>query len=299
VNKYELLKSLLTLLSKLSTEFRQFKVIEKSDKSPVTELDIINQYICENVIRHFYSKDKIVAEENTKDFFSESVIKEHRSLIVSTINEIKSKNFECNDKSACTWIIDPIDGTKGFIDNLCYSISISVVDKSSYLLSGIASIGLDKISNALPNVTIAATNNECVEFFDENRRVVEFSSIRRKKRTIAISRMHKSKSLYKKLEANGYFFIEIDSQAKYMAVLVKLADGYIREIGSCGAEHEFAWDHIAGIHLNQVLGGVTLDVNGEEAMHDPVNGLLYFDSLLITTANPVMHRELVSLFIKE
>lgn len=112
--------------------------------------------------------------------------------------------------------------------------------------------------------------------------------------TVAISRKHKSKPLYKFLTAHGYNLIEIDSQAKYLFLLLGLADSYIRESGSCGTADEYSWDHLPGIHLVNMAGGVVSDLNGLVPKICSNNKYLYFDSFLISSASVQIQNKVLS-----
>lgn len=299
MDKYELIKNILTELSILSIEFREYTIINKEDKSPVTELDIINQYICENIVNYFCPNDKIIAEENTNNHFAIQTIIKYKTIIDKFLKKIKDKEFNIENKSENIWFIDPIDGTKGFIDNKTYSIVISVTNKDKFINSGIATIGLNKVFKSIPNIIIATTDSLKIEIFNDKNEKIILNKIDNKNRTIAISRKHRSKEIYKILKNKNYDLIEIDSQAKYLVVALNLVDIYIREEGSCGNKNDYAWDHLAGIHLVNTIGGLTLDYNNNEPKFDTNNGRMYFYKYLITAKSFVIYSELLENLRKE
>lgn len=295
MDRYELLKSLLLALSKISVDFRRANEFEKDDKSPVTELDVINQHICLEAIKNFYPMDNVIAEENLEDAFYQSCIKRHEGIIKNALANLDFclNNSDQNEK--CIWLIDPIDGTKGYLDNLCYSVAIAVLKGTETIYSGISSIGLDKILHTLPNTVIVCANDSVLEIFDKNKKDFQLPNSKREKLTIAISRKHKSGLLQKNLQRSGYNLIEIDSQAKYLSLVLDLADAYIREKGSCGTNQDFAWDHLPGIHINKIAGGVTLDKLGREPCLSSNMFTIEFVDLLISAKSLDVYRDLLKL----
>ena len=165
--RYIILKNTLLKLSKFSLNFQQENINYKKDKSPVTELDIINQYVCETIIKYYFKNDIIIAEEDLNSDFAIKTIKSNHNDIEEILNKLKNIQIQKNYQDSFTWFIDPIDGTKGFIDNLAFSIAISIIKGNNLICSGLASIGMNKTFKILPKITIATTNNDKLEIFDE------------------------------------------------------------------------------------------------------------------------------------
>ena len=280
--RYIILKNILLELSKFSLNFQQKNINYKKDKSPVTELDIINQYVCEFIIKYNFQNDNIISEEDLYSEFAIKTIRLYENDIKEILTKLKNISIQQNHIDSFTWFIDPIDGTKGFIDNLAFSIAISVVKDNNLICSGLASIGMNRTFDVLPKIIIATTDNSKVEVFDENSKSIYINKINPDK-IIAISRKHKTKNLYIKLNKLGYKTIEMDSQAKYMLVLLNLAQYYIREAGSCGDKKEYSWDHLAGIHLIRVKGGYCYDINKKEPGFSDKTKYIQFNGYLISS----------------
>jgi len=280
--RYKILKNILLELSKFSLNFQQKNIKYKKDKSPVTELDIINQYICETIIKYYFKDDSIIAEENLISKFALKTIRLYEDDIKKILYQLRNIDIQQNSTNSYTWFIDPIDGTKGFIDNLAFSIAISIVKESNLLCSGLASMGMNKTINSLPKIVIAITNNNKVEIFNENKKYI-FKN--KNNKNIAISRKHKTNSLYTKLNKLGYQTIEMDSQAKYMLVLLNIAQYYIREAGSCEDKNEYAWDHLAGIHLVKNKDGFCYDINKNQPTFNDNNKYIKFEKFLISSSS--------------
>lgn len=280
MERYELLKLILLRITTFSDEFREKIIQLKEDNTPVTELDIINQYIFEQSIKYYFTNDIVIAEENLNNPFSIETLLKYKNEIENILSKIKNNKIISVD-DVCTWFIDPIDGTKGFIDNLTFSIAVSLLKDDNFYCSGLASIGLSKSIKIKNDIVISTTDNKKTIFFDENSKNIVFNNILTKN-TIAISRKHKTKELFTKLHNAGFNLIEMDSQAKYMLVLLGLANYYIREQGSCGTYNDYSWDHLAGIHLIKVNGGYSADINGDKAIYNERNDKIQFNKFLIT-----------------
>jgi 3'-phosphoadenosine 5'-phosphosulfate (PAPS) 3'-phosphatase len=283
-----LIKIILCKLTSLSINFRNNLTFNKQDKTPVTELDIVNQFICETIIQNYFPFDKIISEEDMNSEFSKKTIIKYEKKIEEVIQIIKSEFF-LKKKKDCdtthTWFIDPIDGTKGFIDNMTYSIAIAIICNNKITFGGISSIGLNKIFDFLPTAVIMIANDNKVEVLNEKQINITIPQVHNNIQSVAISRKHKSKELYVFLNNNNYTLIEIDSQAKYLVVALGLVDIYIREQGSCGNDSDYSWDHLAGIHLVKVNEGVSKDIENKEVSFDEEEDKIYFNKLLITARN--------------
>lgn len=105
---------------------QDFNIYYKNDKSPLTEADLlVNEYICKNLDRYNIS---IISEEN------------------KNIPYNIRKNWEY------CWLIDPIDGTKEFINkNKEWTINIALVYKNKPILGVVYAPALDLIFYAKQN----------------------------------------------------------------------------------------------------------------------------------------------------
>ncbi|MDF1876009.1 hypothetical protein JHD48_09700 [Sulfurimonas sp. SAG-AH-194-I05] len=292
MQRYKLLKQILITLSVFSSKFRLDKMESKVDNTPVTELDIVNQYIIEQSIKLYFTNDNIIAEENLSSDFSKITLKKYQKDIEYLISIIKQEKI-LKDNTTNTWFIDPIDGTKGFIDNLTFSIAISILSNNKLKFSGIASIGLNKSIKYLSNIVIATTNNNEIEIFNEKLESLNTQEINTSSYVIAISRKHKTKKLYRNLLNKKYKLIEMDSQAKYILVLLGIANFYIREQGSCGANNDYSWDHLAGIHLVRVNNGYIADLYNKTPKFCEKSDKIIFDNFLITTTSEYEYNTII------
>ena len=95
---------------------RNFDVTMKSPNNPLTKADIECNNILIEAIRLHFPKDSIISEE------------------IST-EENKNRNYPDRFHTNRVWIIDPIDGTKEFIDGVPeFAISIGLLQDSELVL---------------------------------------------------------------------------------------------------------------------------------------------------------------------
>jgi len=281
INRNDLIKIIFKNLSKLNYKKLNIEKKLKDDLSPVTTVDIINQYIIESSIRYFYPYDKILAEENLDDDFPRNIISLNKEIIENILYNIKSEfNIKHKVKNKLIWHIDPLDGTKGFIDDLVYSVAIAITTENKVVNSGILSFNLDKVNSIFPKIIIVVSSSSEIEILDKNLNYLPIKSNIDNTITIAVSRKHKSNSLNKFLHKKNIHFLELDSQAKYISIILGLTSGYIRERKSCGKNSkDYTWDHLPGIHILYTNGNVVYDYNMNPVYFK--NDEIFFDKYII------------------
>jgi 3'-phosphoadenosine 5'-phosphosulfate (PAPS) 3'-phosphatase len=299
MNRIDLIKIIFRYLSKLDYQKINIKKTIKEDLSPVTTIDIIHQYLIEYSIRYFYPNDKILTEEELRNNFSQKTIHSYKNLIDNLLKKIKNDfNFknEKNEKSII-WHIDPLDGTKGFIDNLVYSVAIALTYENKIVGSGILSFNFNKINNLFPKTIMIIASSKMVEILDSNLTPLKTKNNIKNSNIIAISRKHKSNNIIKFLSQKNIKYLEIDSQAKYISIVLGLVDVYIREKGSCGKNFkDFTWDHLAGIHILKVNGNYVADYNNNPIIFK--NNEVIFDKYIIASKNKIIYTKIKN-FLKE
>ena len=152
MSKYQkellLASDLVQKASKITEWFREtgFKTIEKKDHSPVTLADYAAQTFINYYLKKEFPSDQLFAEERIEDL-SDS----QEGLIRKCFKDlnIPIKKFESNlnyrgKPSNRQWTIDPIDGTKGFVANLSYSIGIGFLVNSEPTVSAIGAPNYDE-----------------------------------------------------------------------------------------------------------------------------------------------------------
>lgn len=188
--------------------------------------------------------------------------------------------------STSFWVIDPIDGTKGFLRNGHYAICLAFVVDSAPLFgilacpntqSGIIlyaqrGLGCYQIDSTGVSREIRTKNeniSDCVlvESFESSPLKLQFVKI-----------------LMEHLSINTVPLL-IDSQVKYALVANGTANIYIRY--PSGKRHEKIWDHAAGYLIVQEAGGITTDFDGKHL--DFVGEDLNMNTLILSASNSHLH----------
>lgn len=143
------------LARRLQTTLITGGAISKSDASPVTVADYAVQAMVVHRLQAKFPKDRFIAEETSVQLREDD---ELLTLVASAVSLPPAKVLSAIDAcsfnggdSGRTWILDPIDGTRGFIDFRQYCIALALLDKGIVRLGvlGCPSLPLDSMSASL------------------------------------------------------------------------------------------------------------------------------------------------------
>ena len=134
--------------SEITEWFREtgFKTIEKKDYLPVTLADYAGQIFINNNLKQNFPSDQLIAEEhleNLSDPQEEIIRKCYQDLNIPIQKFESNLNYQGNP-STRQWTIDPIDGTRGFVANLSYSIGIGFLVNNKPTVSAIGAPNYNK-----------------------------------------------------------------------------------------------------------------------------------------------------------
>jgi 3'(2'), 5'-bisphosphate nucleotidase len=265
------------LAADLTRRVQQLKLVgsEKAGHEPVTVADYGSQAILCRAISTAFPDDAVLAEERAEQFHT-LLSNEDRARIVQLVSKVLGHTVTEADLMAWlehgrgkaaerTWIIDPVDGTKGFIANRRYAIAVGVLEGGLPVAGVIGSPGyngglifhaqgsaayMQKLSGG--KIYRIAVSLPPKRF--ESLRVVESSE----------NSHADHDSLLKVINAAGITspsLERIDGQDKYAMVACGDADLYLRLPREAKPRHRI-WDHIAGVALVQAAGGVVTDIDG-------------------------------------
>ncbi|GMN24329.1 hypothetical protein TIFTF001_050316 [Ficus carica] len=293
----------LNIEMKVQKVLLQSDVHLKSDKTPVTVADYGSQAIVSFVLEKELSTEpfSLVAEEDSGDLRMESgqeilhritklvndtlVIEE--SYTVATLSSedvlraIDSGKSE-GGSSGRHWVLDPIDGTKGFLRGDQYAIALALLDEGKVVLGVLACPNLPLASIGTNNKHSSESSNEKVgclfsakvgegtfmHSLDGSSLIkVHVSDIENPEEASffesfeAAHTSHDLSSAIAKVKLGVKAPpIRIDSQAKYGAL--SRGDGAIYLRLPCKGYREKIWDHAAGSIVVTEAGGVVTDVAG-------------------------------------
>ena len=202
----------------------------KDDLSPLTKADLIsNEIICKSLLK-IYPNIPIISEESSK------------------IGYEKRSNW------LNYWLVDPLDGTKEFINrNGEFTTNIAMIHKNRPIF-GI-------IHAPERNETYWGDANNGSYFLegdsDSNEKRIKVSKKGNTKLRILTSRSHPSAKLDSLLDAlDQYEIIEMGSSLKFCHIAKGEADFYMR----FGPTSE--WDTAAGDAILEFAGGNVCELNG-------------------------------------
>lgn len=142
------------LARRLQTALVTGGALSKSDASPVTVADYAVQAMIVHCLRTKFPNDRFIAEETSTQLREDDALLTSVSSAVSlpptsVLSAIDTCTFVGGD-SGRTWILDPIDGTRGFINFRQYCIALALLDQ------GIVRLGVLGCP-ALPLESMSAT----------------------------------------------------------------------------------------------------------------------------------------------
>lgn len=278
----------------------QSDVQSKADKSPVTVADYGSQALVSLVLRKELPSDSfsLVAEEDSGDLRKDGgqeTLKRITKLVNDTLSLDGSYNITLSEDDVLVaidsgkseggphgrhWVLDPIDGTKGFLRGDQYAIALALLDEGKVVLGVLACPNL-------PLTPIGEFNKKSLQdqvgclFFAEigtgsfmqsldgsPPTKVHVSSVEDpadasffESYEAAHSLHDLSSSIAKKLGVQAPP-VRIDSQAKYGALA--RGDGAIYLRFPHQGYREKIWDHAAGCIVVTEAGGVATDAAGND-----------------------------------
>ncbi|PHT64564.1 3'(2'),5'-bisphosphate nucleotidase [Capsicum annuum] len=287
------------LCQKVQKVLLQADVQSKSDKSPVTVADYGSQAVVSVVLQKElgFASFSLVAEEDSGDLRKKEG-KETLRRIIELVNETLASDgtydnaplFEEDVLAAIDsgrseggpsgqhWVLDPIDGTKGFLRGDQYAIALGLLDEGKVVLGVLACPNLPLASLASHNPQDDQEKVGCLFYaqvgsgtymqsldgstpikvhvtdLDNPEEASFFESFE------AAHSLHDLSSLIAKKLGVRAPPVRIDSQAKYGAL--SRGDGAIYLRFPHKGYREKIWDHAAGYLVVAEAGGVVSDAAG-------------------------------------
>lgn len=247
-----------------------------NNKEPVTIADYGSQAIICRALQANYPEDAVVSEESGKQFL-ELVSEEQRANVLEILSEVLGTSVSLNEvvawldfgkgKSASrTWVIDPIDGTKGFIALRHYAIACGLLIDGQVAEGIVAAPGYND-EGALFYTTDGATYR--APLMDGEGEKVVISARKESEDFVVVQSVEKQHASKSRMQlAREYAGLEnavlneLDSMEKYALVACGDADLYLRLPREGATYAHKIWDHVAGVALVKHAGGTVTDVDG-------------------------------------
>jgi 3'(2'), 5'-bisphosphate nucleotidase len=285
--------------------------VDKQDASPVTVADFAVQAMILNRLKQAFPEDEFVAEEDSALLHDdENLSKQVLDLIYSAFGEHWSleKLFDAIDlgkgrnkgERRRVWVLDPIDGTKGFLRSQHYCIALGLLVEHKPVLSVLGCPNLDynrvlqgedvdKISSwenvqedssnivSLPpsstgSIFFAVSGHgafirslemplgAAYEVSVSNGQTGPTSNIRLCESMEAAHGNRAVSSMVSTILNVNKPYIRVDGMCKHALVGAGAAEATLRLPPSHYIEK--VWDHVAGTHFITEAGGIVSDLNG-------------------------------------
>lgn len=280
---------------------------DKEGKEPVTIADYGSQaLICEAISRVF-PNDGVVAEESGQQFMA-LVDDEQRKQIVALISHALERsvleadvvgwlNYNRDMTAARTWVIDPIDGTKGFLAMRHFAIAVGVLEDGQ-VTSGVMGCpgypGFD--GGALMYALDGKTYRQAMNGGAVQQVFASKTTDQAKVRILeSVEKSHASQDRMERvrvLAGLGDATLErIDSQEKYARIAAGDGELYLRLPRLNSENRHMIWDHAAGAALVYASGGIVTDIDGSPL--DFTQGRLMAKNQGMIVSNGAIHAQVL------
>lgn len=282
--------------------------LDKSDKSPVTVADFGAQAIVCKIIGEAFPGDSVVGEEGS------AALREAKNAVhLQNVVRFVGVEMPCDAQSVCEWIdrgageaagrywvLDPIDGTKGFLRNDQYAVALALIENGVVQWGFLGCPALPQ-GGGIGSIFVAQRGCGAREFSLDGEelgviRVSAQSDVRRARLAESVESAHTNQGLAAQLsEALGIAAepVRMDSQAKYAAVSRGDAEIYLRSPNARTPDYrENIWDHAAGHLVVEEAGGRVTDVRGNAL--DWSQGRRLENNTGVLASNGVLHDEVVA-----
>lgn len=267
---------LMNLQAAGSEKYREdVQVWTKDDRSPVTVADLLHQSQFQHMIRDHFPGDGLVAEESpamqeqTLAEATEASERYYGRPLRAEVVELPEYGEEV------TWMIDPIDGTKGYLAGRYYAIAVGFFRGGTPVFGAMAvphapRANPTRIDNALAFAiagqgawigTITGSGVPAFEKLETQR-----EGFQRPYR-VAVSLEHGG-GVEKLMQGGEIEVVKLDSQAKYLAVAANEIDAYMRKTRGDGGT-DVTWDHMPGVLIATESGASVCMFDGSAAVMRP------------------------------
>lgn len=255
---------------------------EKTGAEPVTIADYGSQALIGRALAEHYPDDGVMAEESGQQFMT-VLTTEQQAEIVALIGEIIGQptnidevrgwlDHNAGKETPRIWVIDPIDGTKGFLAGRNYVNALGVLQdrqptEGALTLPAYA-------DEHYPNGILLYTKDQepMIEALDnptDSPKPAHVSGIEDLGQFRGLESVEKGHAGLARLarvrEIAGIpndTVVQIDSMEKYGRVAIGVAEIYMRLPRIESTRPHNIWDHAPGVAILHAAGGIATDVDG-------------------------------------
>lgn len=285
-------------LVRYRSQFPLLPYWKKPDSSYVTPADYAIQYYLFRTFNQAFPKIPFIGEETLQeaDAYKLPLILQIAQQLepTATTQDILDCLQPPPPPSTLFWLVDPIDGTAGFIKNRFFAIAISLMYEGQPILSVIAS----PTQNGLSFKIYYAAKGCGAYMFDSNTNTT--SPLQAGKMNTDLfceaslsarnQRHWITKNLSERL-SNKPLVHRADSQYKYAMVAENTVDFFIRL--PFASSRAYSWDHAPGAFLVEEAGGIVSDLSGDALHYNNETLVLQNHPIILATGNKDLHSEIL------
>jgi 3'(2'), 5'-bisphosphate nucleotidase len=253
--------------------------VTKADRSPVTVADLAIQVLVSHRLAERFPGDGLLAEEDTAAIDADPALAgqvlelSRRALPGLTMDAMRRAlgRGDHGGGAARHWVLDPIDGTKGFLRGEQFAIALALVSGGGLTTGALGCPRLPPLDGSAGEGSIfsaeagrGATERRLGAATDRPIAVDTVGDPSQAAFCESVESAHAAHSVQAEIAARLGIRrppVRIDSQCKYAVVARGEASIYLR-LPSRADYREKVWDHAAGALIIEEAGGRVSDLDG-------------------------------------
>ena len=283
--------------------------VSKDDRSPVTIADFAAQSIVSMILQEYDANIPLVGEEDAQLLRKNEELRQKVCAVVQEVLPDKTEEEILNaidrgthegGQTGTFWVLDPIDGTKGFLRKQQYAIALGLVKNGEVTLGVLGCPNLPRDLNTpaqdIGSLFFATKGGGSFRWVSPHESTPISVSQTPFRFCESVEKGHSSHSRSQRIaDTVGITSppIRMDSQCKYALVAQGQAAAYLRLTKSGYVEK--IWDHAAGAIIITEAGGMLTDLYGKP-LDFSKGRTLSSNKGIIASSGGAFHQELVEAY---
>ena len=278
----EVMRQAAQMTQQIRAECNNSQAVWKPDDSPVTIADFAVQALVCHVLKTEFPEYSIVAEEDAGHLR----LPDMTAVLAAVTGQLLPYVPHADASAVCDWIdlgnglpterfwvLDPIDGTRGFMRGDQYALALALIENGQIALGVLACPALSLQQNNPPGIICYAVRDSGAFVMTQDSgpavrlELAEYVESDRFCLLESVETDHSDRPRQESVaQALGMILspLRVDSQAKYALLAAGMGTLYLRLPPSDSAcRHEKIWDHAAGVLIVEEAGGRVTDLDGQ------------------------------------
>jgi 3'(2'), 5'-bisphosphate nucleotidase len=259
------------------------QALSKEDQSPVTVADFASQALVGSQFSRHLPHESLMAEESSQRLRADPSTLNRVTEEVSQVHPRTSSAKVCEwiDRGAMPaayrfWILDPVDGTKGFLRGDQYVVALALIEDGGVTLGAMSCPNLNidlEPDIGGPGCVVYAQRGQgsWVQSQDEEPRQLHVSGVEDPSQILLLRSFEEAHTDPRQLKAliEGLGIhkdpVRMDSQAKYALMANGVGDLLFRLVPhNAPGYREYIWDQALGSLIVEEAGGRVTDLHGRD-----------------------------------